>query len=81
MFYSALKNHIISGNAYAENKAGFQVVTYCTRIFDINYENTCNHLNLFVDFNRFTNYSLALHQGNLYNQQFNMKTSYQLFGV
>ncbi|KTA77461.1 UDP-galactopyranose mutase [Aeromonas salmonicida] len=75
------KRDHIGGNVYTENQDGIQVHKYGAHIFHTNEKYIWDYVNSFVEFNRFTNSPLALHQGKLYNLPFNMNTFYQLWGV
>ncbi|WP_270671146.1 MULTISPECIES: UDP-galactopyranose mutase [unclassified Aeromonas] len=75
------KRKHIGGNIYTEDQDGIQVHKYGAHIFHTNDNEVWNYVNSFVEFNRFTNSPLALHEGRLYNLPFNMNTFYQLWGV
>lgn len=75
------KREHVGGNVYTEDHDGIKVHKYGAHIFHTNDIEVWNYVNSFVEFNRFTNSPLALHQGNLYNLPFNMNTFYQLWGV
>lgn len=75
------KREHVGGNIYTENQDGIQVHKYGAHIFHTSDRDIWNYVNSFVEFNRFTNSPLALHQGKLYNLPFNMNTFYQLWGV
>jgi len=75
------KREHIGGNVYTENSDGIQVHKYGAHIFHTNDKEIWDYVNSFVEFNRFTNSPLALHEGRLYNLPFNMNTFYQLWGV
>lgn len=75
------KREHIGGNVFTENQAGIHVHKYGAHIFHTNDKEVWDYVNSFVEFNRFTNSPLALHEGNLYNLPFNMNTFYQLWGV
>lgn len=75
------KRDHIGGNVYTENQDGIQVHKYGAHIFHTNDKDIWDYVNSFVEFNRFTNSPLAMHDGKLYNLPFNMNTFYQLWGV
>ncbi|BDA12994.1 UDP-galactopyranose mutase [Aeromonas caviae] len=75
------KREHIGGNVYTEDQDGIQVHKYGAHIFHTNDKEVWDYVNSFVEFNRFTNSPLALHEGKLYNLPFNMNTFYQLWGV
>ncbi|WP_421187720.1 UDP-galactopyranose mutase [Aeromonas sanarellii] len=75
------KRKHIGGNVHTEDHDGIQVHKYGAHIFHTNDKEIWNYVNSFVEFNRFTNSPLALHEGRLYNLPFNMNTFYQLWGV
>ncbi|HHQ4636502.1 UDP-galactopyranose mutase [Aeromonas veronii] len=75
------KRDHIGGNVYTENQDGIQVHKYGAHIFHTNDKDIWDYVNSFVEFNRFTNSPLAIHNGKLYNLPFNMNTFYQLWGV
>lgn len=74
------RNHI-AGNAYTENNDGIHVHKYGAHIFHTNDKRIWDYVNLFAEFNRFTNSPLAYYDEKLYNLPFNMNTFYQLWGV
>jgi UDP-galactopyranose mutase len=69
------------GNIYCENVEGINVHKYGAHIFHTNDKYIWDYVNSFVEFNRYTNSPLALHNGELYNLPFNMNTFYQLWKV
>ncbi|MCB2381943.1 UDP-galactopyranose mutase [Shewanella sp. SR1] len=75
------KRDHIGGNVYTEDQDGIQVHKYGAHIFHTNDKDIWDYVNSFVEFNRFTNSPLAMHDGKLYNLPFNMNTFYQLWGV
>lgn len=75
------KRDHIGGNVYTENQDGIQVHKYGAHIFHTNDKDIWDYVNSFVEFNRFTNSPLAMHDGKLYNLPFNMNTFYQLWGI
>ncbi|MGL6393674.1 FAD-dependent oxidoreductase [Aeromonas veronii] len=75
------KRDHIGGNVYTEDQDGIQVHKYGAHIFHTNDKDIWDYVNSFVEFNRFTNSPLAMHNGKLYNLPFNMNTFYQLWGV
>ncbi|MGY3895341.1 UDP-galactopyranose mutase [Aeromonas enterica] len=75
------KRDHIGGNIYTEDQDGIQVHKYGAHIFHTNDKDIWDYVNSFVEFNRFTNSPLAMHDGKLYNLPFNMNTFYQLWGV
>lgn len=75
------KRDHIGGNVYTEDQGGIQVHKYGAHIFHTNDKDIWDYVNSFVEFNRFTNSPLAMHDGKLYNLPFNMNTFYQLWGV
>ncbi len=74
------RNHI-AGNAYTENDEGIQVHKYGAHIFHTNDKEVWEYVNLYAEFNRFTNSPLAFSGGKLFNLPFNMNTFYQLWGA
>lgn len=75
------KRSHIGGNVFTEDQDGIQVHKYGAHIFHTNDKDIWDYVNSFVEFNRFTNSPLAMHDGKLYNLPFNMNTFYQLWGV
>ena len=69
------------GNVYCKEVEGINVHQYGAHIFHTNDKDIWDYVNSFVEFNRYTNSPVALHQGKLYNLPFNMNTFYQLWGV
>ena len=74
------RNHA-GGNVYCENLEGINVHKYGAHIFHTNDKAIWDYVNSFVEFNRYTNSPVAIHEGKLYNLPFNMNTFYQLWGV
>jgi UDP-galactopyranose mutase len=74
------RNHA-GGNIYCENIAGINVHKYGAHIFHTNDKYIWDYVNSFVEFNRYTNSPVAIHNGELYNLPFNMNTFYQLWKV
>jgi len=71
----------IGGNVYCEDIEGITVHKYGAHIFHTNSSEIWEYMNLFAEFNRFTNSPLANYNGELYNLPFNMNTFYKLWGV
>ncbi|WP_211271486.1 NAD(P)-binding protein [Moraxella porci] len=71
------RNHI-AGNVYTRNEAGINVHEYGAHIFHTNNKEIWDYVNSFVEFNRYTNSSVARHGDDLYNLPFNMNAFYQL---
>jgi len=69
------------GNIHCENIEGINVHKYGAHIFHTNDKEIWDYVNQFVEFNRYTNSPVAIHEGKLYNLPFNMNTFYQLWGV
>lgn len=69
------------GNIHCENIEDINVHKYGAHIFHTNDKAIWDYVNKFVEFNRYTNSPVALHQGKIYNLPFNMNTFYQLWGV
>lgn len=69
------------GNIYCENIEGINVHKYGAHIFHTNDKEIWDYVNQFVEFNRYTNSPIAIHEDKLYNLPFNMNTFYQLWGV
>jgi len=64
------KRDHIGGNVYTEDQDGIQVHKYGAHIFHTNDKDIWDYVNSFVEFNRFTNSPLAMHNGKLYNTPF-----------
>ena len=75
------KRKHIGGNIYTENIEGINVHKYGAHIFHTSKKKVWDYVNSFVEFNRFTNSPIAIHNGKIYNLPFNMNTFYQLWGV
>ena len=69
------------GNIHCENIEGINVHKYGAHIFHTNDKDIWDYVNQFVEFNRYTNSPVAVHDGKIYNLPFNMNTFYQLWGV
>ena len=74
------RNHL-GGNIYCENIEGINVHKYGAHIFHTSNRKVWDFVNLFVDFNRYTNSPVANYKGQLYNLPFNMNTFHQMWGV
>lgn len=74
------RNHS-GGNIHCENIEGINVHKYGAHIFHTNDKGLWDYVNQFVEFNRYTNSPVAIHEEKLYNLPFNMNTFYQLWGV
>ncbi|TDD98354.1 UDP-galactopyranose mutase [Flavobacterium cellulosilyticum] len=74
------RNHA-GGNIHCENIEGINVHKYGAHIFHTNDKGLWDYVNQFVEFNRYTNSPVAIHEDKLYNLPFNMNTFYQLWGV
>lgn len=67
------RNHI-AGNVYTENIEGINVHKYGAHIFHTDYKDVWNYVNSFVEFNRYTNSSIARIGNEVYNMPFNMNS-------
>lgn len=67
------RNHI-GGNLYCESVAGINVHKYGAHIFHTSNKNVWDFVNQFAEFNRYTNSSIAIYKGELYNLPFNINT-------
>lgn len=68
--------HHLGGNIYCENVDGINVHKYGAHIFHTNNKRLWEFVNSIVEFNRYTNSSIANYKGRLYNLPFNMNTFY-----
>ncbi len=75
------KRSHIGGNVYTENINGINVHKYGAHIFHTNDKEVWDFVNLFAEFNRYTNSPVANYNGRLYNLPFNMNTFYQIWNV
>jgi UDP-galactopyranose mutase len=64
----------IGGNIYTEKINGIQVHQYGAHIFHTDRKDIWEYMNLFAEFNRYTNSPVANYQGHIYNLPFNMNT-------
>ena len=71
----------LGGNVYCECVEGINVHKYGAHIFHTSNRKVWDFVNLFVDFNRYTNSPVAYYKGQLYNLPFNMNTFHQMWGV
>ena len=71
----------IGGNVFTEKIEGINVHKYGAHIFHTSNKLIWDYVNIFVEFNRYTNSPIANYKGELYNLPFNMNTFYQLWGV
>ena len=71
----------IAGNVYTEEIEGIHVHRYGAHIFHTNDRAVWEYVNLFADFNRFTNAPVANYRGELYSLPFNMYTFNRMWGV
>lgn len=67
------RNHI-AGNIYTEELEGIQVHKYGAHIFHTDYKEIWDFVNLFAEFNRYTNSPIARIGNEIYNLPFNMNT-------
>ena len=71
----------IAGNVYSQKVEGIHVHQYGAHIFHTNNAKVWNYVNLFAEFNRFTNSPVANYKGELYSLPFNMYTFNKIWGV
>ncbi len=71
----------IAGNIYTENVKGINVHRYGAHIFHTSSKKAWDYVNMFVDFNRYTNSPVAIYKDELYNMPFNMNTFNKLWNV
>lgn len=71
----------IAGNVYSQKVEGIHVHQYGAHIFHTNNAKVWNYVNLFAEFNRFTNSPVANYKGELYSLPFNMYTFNKMWGV
>ena len=71
----------IAGNVYTEKTEGINVHKYGAHIFHTNDRKVWEYVNIFADFNRFTNSPVANYKGELYSLPFNMYTFNKMWGV
>ena len=69
------------GNVYCESVEGINVHKYGPHIFHTSNKTVWDFVNSLVEFNRYTNCTVANYRGKLYNLPFNMNTFYQMWGV
>ncbi len=74
------RNHI-AGNIYTENIEDINVHRYGAHIFHTNSRRVWDFVNLFAEFNRFTNSPIANYKGEIYSLPFNMYTFNKMWGV
>jgi UDP-galactopyranose mutase len=74
------RNHT-GGNIYNEKVEDINVHKYGAHIFHTNDKLIWDYVNSFVEFNRYTNSPVAIHEDKLYNLPFNMNTFYGLWKV
>lgn len=74
------RNHT-GGNVFCESIEGINVHKYGAHIFHTSNKDVWEFVNLFTQFNRYTNCPIANFHGRLFNLPFNMNTFYQLWGV
>jgi len=75
------KRSHLGGNIYCEDVDSINVHKYGAHIFHTSNKEVWQFVNLFVEFNRFTNSPLANYKDVLYNLPFNMNTFSKLWGV
>ena len=75
------KRDHIAGNVYTKEMEGINVHIYGAHIFHTNNKQVWDYVNLFAEFNRFTNSPLANYHGELYSLPFNMYTFNRMWGV
>ena len=71
----------IAGNVYTEKIEGINVHKYGAHIFHTNNKRVWDFVNMFAQFNRFTNSPVANYKGELYSLPFNMYTFNKMWGV
>lgn len=71
----------IAGNIYTENIEGIDVHKYGAHIFYTNNKQVLNYIAQFVEFNRFTNSSVANYKEESYSLTFNIFTFNKIWGV
>lgn len=71
----------IGGNAYTVDINGIPVHRYGAHIFHTDDREVWDYINVFADFNRFTNSPVARYGDELFNLPFNMNTFHQMWGV
>ena len=71
----------LGGNIYTEKINDIIVHIYGAHIFHTKNKEIWDYVNMFAEFNRYTNSPLANYKGELYNLPFNMNTFYQMWGV
>ena len=69
------------GNVYCESVEGINVHKYGPHIFHTSNKTVWDFVNSLVEFNRYTNCTVANYRGKLYNLPFNMNTCDQMWGV
>lgn len=69
------------GNVYCENIEGINVHKYGAHIFHTSSREVWDFVNSLVEFNRYTNSPIAVHDGEVYNLPFNMNTFSRMWGV
>ena len=75
------KRDHVAGNVYTEDVEGIHVHVYGAHIFHTNDRKVWEYIQLFADFNRFTNSPVANYKGELYSLPFNMYTFNKMWGV
>ncbi len=75
------KRSHIAGNIYTKEAEGINVHEYGAHIFHTSNKEVWDYVNLFAEFNRYTNSPLARYKDELYNLPFNMNTFHGLWGV
>lgn len=75
------KRHETGGNIRCQTIEGINVHTYGAHIFHTSNKKVWDFVNLFAEFNRYTNSPVANYHGKLYNLPFNMNTFYAMWGV
>ena len=71
----------LGGNIYCEDVDRIHVHKYGAHIFHTSNKKVWDFVNIFVQFNRYTNSPVANFHGKLFNLPFNMNTFYQMWGV
>jgi UDP-galactopyranose mutase len=74
------RNHI-GGNIYTKEIEEINVHKYGAHIFHTNNKEVWDYINIFTEFNRYTNSPIAIYKNELYNLPFNMNTFNKLWGV
>ena len=62
----------IGGNCHTKNRHGINIHKYGAHIFHTNNKRVWDFVNMFAEFNRYTNSPIANYNGEIYNLPFNM---------